>query len=272
MPHRRAATGRRIRCTPISCWPATPKVPIIYEVDRIRDGKSFTTRRVVAIQHGQCDLHHDGVVPSPGARPDRHQARMPNVPTPEDLPTEAEITEARAAADAGAGAALATSANGRSSCGRSSSTAISARASRTAAFMSGSAPPASCRTSRRSTNACWPMRPDMTLLDRRADPARPQPCSNKTSWRASLDHALWFHRPFRADEWVLYAQDSPNMSRRPRLCPRPDFRPRRHAGRRRWPRKACCASERPDQDRDAVRVAVVSLLIGIGDLSPKRRQ
>ena len=40
-----------------------PKVPIIYDVDRIRDGKSFTTRRVVAIQHGQRDLLHVGVVP-----------------------------------------------------------------------------------------------------------------------------------------------------------------------------------------------------------------
>ena len=44
---------RRIRCTPISCCAGDPKVPIIYDVDRIRDGKSFTTRRVIAIQHGQ---------------------------------------------------------------------------------------------------------------------------------------------------------------------------------------------------------------------------
>jgi acyl-CoA thioesterase-2 len=34
----------------------------------------------------------------------------------------------------------------------------------------------------------------------------------KTIMAASLDHALWFHRPFRADDWLLYAQDSPNMS------------------------------------------------------------
>src|SRR5512133_3968413 len=67
-----------------------PKVPIIYEVDRIRDGKSFTTRRVVAIQHGQAiftmavSFHCD----EPGMS---HQARMPELVKPEQLPNEAEI-------------------------------------------------------------------------------------------------------------------------------------------------------------------------------------
>src|SRR5205085_9238737 len=64
-----------------------PKVPIIYEVDRIRDGKSFTTRRVVAIQHGQAiftlmvSFHND----EPGLE---HQVPMPEVPPPEQLPSE----------------------------------------------------------------------------------------------------------------------------------------------------------------------------------------
>src|SRR5829696_3031609 len=63
--------------------PGDPKVPIIYEVDRIRDGKSFTTRRVVAIQHGQAifttavSFHAD----EPALE---HQATMPEVPPPED--------------------------------------------------------------------------------------------------------------------------------------------------------------------------------------------
>src|SRR5216683_758413 len=70
--------------------PGDPKVPIIYDVDRIRDGKSFTTRRVVAIQHGQAiftmavSFHAD----EPGLA---HQANMPDVPKPEELPSEAEI-------------------------------------------------------------------------------------------------------------------------------------------------------------------------------------
>src|SRR3954465_13971489 len=70
--------------------PGDPKVPIIYEVDRIRDGKSFTTRRVNAIQHGQpifsmaASFHTD-------EEGFEHQAEMPNVPMPEDLPSEAEM-------------------------------------------------------------------------------------------------------------------------------------------------------------------------------------
>src|SRR6266536_3472466 len=66
--------------------PGDPKVPIVYDVDRIRDGRSFTTRRVVAIQHGRAifnlsaSFHRD----EPG--PD-HQLRMPDVAAPESLPT-----------------------------------------------------------------------------------------------------------------------------------------------------------------------------------------
>src|SRR5438105_6011411 len=69
-----------------------PKVPIIYEVDRIRDGKSFTTRRVIAIQHGHpifsmsVSFHADEGGMS-------HQAAMPVVPTPDQLAGEAEIKE-----------------------------------------------------------------------------------------------------------------------------------------------------------------------------------
>src|SRR4051812_45486681 len=66
--------------------PGDPTIPILYEVDRIRDGRSFTTRRVVAIQHGKAifnlsaSFHHD----EPGLD---HQLPMPAVPTADDLPT-----------------------------------------------------------------------------------------------------------------------------------------------------------------------------------------
>src|SRR5437868_7056135 len=69
-----------------------PEVPIVYEVDRIRDGKSFTTRRVVAIQHGRAiftssvSFHND----EPGLS---HQMPMPDVPHPDQLPSDAEIKE-----------------------------------------------------------------------------------------------------------------------------------------------------------------------------------
>src|ERR1700720_3320472 len=69
-----------------------PKVPIIYEVDRIRDGRSFTTRRVLAIQHGQAifAMSVSFHVAEPGLE---HQAPMPAVPAPEALPSDAEIRE-----------------------------------------------------------------------------------------------------------------------------------------------------------------------------------
>src|SRR5580700_781892 len=65
-----------------------PKVPIVYEVDRIRDGKSFTTRRVVAIQHGHAIFTM--AVSFHGAEPGlSHQFKMPEVPKPDQLPGEA---------------------------------------------------------------------------------------------------------------------------------------------------------------------------------------
>src|ERR1044072_9276164 len=72
--------------------PGDPTVPIIYEVDRLRDGKSFTTRRVVAIQHGRpiFNLSASYQVAEPGPE---HQDVMPDVPAPESLPTWQEWLE-----------------------------------------------------------------------------------------------------------------------------------------------------------------------------------
>ena len=67
-----------------------PKVPIIYEVDRIRDGKSFTTRRVVAIQHGAAIFSMSASFHA-GESGLEHAAAMPSVPPPEDLPNDQEI-------------------------------------------------------------------------------------------------------------------------------------------------------------------------------------
>src|SRR5664279_4171707 len=72
--------------------PGDPKVPIIYDVDRMRDGKSFTTRRVTARQHGHpifsmlVSFHTDELGLD-------HQAKMPDVPSPDDLPSETEVRE-----------------------------------------------------------------------------------------------------------------------------------------------------------------------------------
>src|ERR1700709_1546309 len=70
--------------------PGDPSIPIVYEVDRLRDGRSFTTRRVVAVQHGKpiFNLSASFQLEQPGVE---HQADLPEgVPPPEGLPTFAE--------------------------------------------------------------------------------------------------------------------------------------------------------------------------------------
>src|SRR6266852_8108099 len=90
------AAGRTVeqgRVHSLHCYflrPGDPKIPILYEVDRIRDGRSFTTRRVVAIQHGQAIFNLDASfhVDEPGLD---HQVPMPGAPPPDSLPRADEM-------------------------------------------------------------------------------------------------------------------------------------------------------------------------------------
>ena len=161
-----------------------PKVPIIYEVDRIRDGKSFTTRRVVAIQHGQAiftlmvSFHND----EPGLDPSSADAAgaaargsAERGPDPRD----------RAADDARSGAALLPERTANRTASGRISAATSARSPRTANSTSGSARPAICPTIRRSISACSPMRPTCRCSTRRWR-RMGAACSRRSSWaRAS---------------------------------------------------------------------------------------
>ena len=186
-----------------------PKVPIIYEVDRIRDGKSFTTRRVIAIQHGQAifsmavSFHRD----EPGLA---HQAVMPQVPKPEELPSEADIRKhvlplmpetVRRYYERERPIELRPVEYGR--------------------YLGEKYPDGHFNVWIRATGTL-PDEPaihqcvlayasDMTLLDSALIP-HGRTVFEKDIMAASLDHALWLHRPFRADEWLLYAQDSPNLA------------------------------------------------------------
>jgi len=186
-----------------------PKVPIIYEVDRIRDGKSFTTRRVVGIQHGQAiftmavSFHRD----EPGMS---HQARMPEVATPEQLPNEADIKQrvlplmpdpVRRYYER--------------------ERPIEWRPVELDRYLGKKIEDGRFHVWIRAT-APLPDEPaihqcvlayasDMLLLDAALIP-HGRTVFEKTLMAASLDHALWFHRRFRADEWLLYAHDSPNLS------------------------------------------------------------
>jgi acyl-CoA thioesterase-2 len=187
--------------------PGDPAVPIIYEVDRVRDGRSFSTRRVVAVQHGKAifSLSASFQLDQPGID---HQSEMPEAPPPESLPT----LEERYADSPDAAAFFKMlprpidlryvddppwqqHANGP----RTGLTRVWMRAN-------GRLPDDSL------THVCvLTFASDMTLLDSVLVRHGLAPGIDPISM-ASLDHAMWFERPFRADEWLLYASKSPSAS------------------------------------------------------------
>ncbi|MGW7195504.1 acyl-CoA thioesterase [Streptomyces chryseus] len=193
-----------------------PGAPIVYTVDRIRDGRSFTTRRVVAVQHGQpifhlsasFQTHEEGL---------EHQAPMPPAPDPETLPTAAQMLPRYTDHFLDSGVV---------------DRMLEARAAVDLRYVD--APPyGSVGEPREPRSQVWfrtngkldgvidePLLhvclatyvSDMTLLD------SVLLAHGRGGWAtgdvvgASLDHAMWFHRPFRADEWLLYDQESPSAS------------------------------------------------------------
>ena len=184
--------------------PGDPTVPILYEVDRIRDGRSFTTRRVVGIQHGRAifNLQASFHVQESGLD---HQLPMPDVPDPESLPDFKSRLERY-----------------RDMLGDwyERPRPIDTR------YVEGDpigrrhrTPQASQRVWMRADgelpddpvlHACVvTYASDMTLLDTTLLP-HGVGWADDSVQMASLDHAMWFHRPFRADEWLLYDQITPS--------------------------------------------------------------
>jgi len=188
--------------------PGDPNVPIVYEVDRIRDGQSFTTRRVVAIQHGRAifNLQTSFQIVEPG--PD-HSAVMPDVPFPDQLPTLRERVEQSGHPF---GPELTESIVRERP--------IESRPVEDPHWMEPGPRPAAQDVWIRA-NGSLPDDPllhacvvayasDLTLLD---TATLPHAIGYSARYMmASLDHAMWFHRPFRADEWLLYHQLSPSAS------------------------------------------------------------
>ena len=186
--------------------PGDPTTPIIYEVDVLRDGRSFVTRRVLAIQHGKpifamsASFHkaETGL---------EHQMEMPDIPTPEELPSEAEMIEAYMA---------------------KAPENIKAYFRRDRPIELRPVNMEHYTTNKKlepvqhvwvRTTSPLPDDPaihkcalayasDMTLLDTSLF-AHGRSVFNKDVSAASLDHAMWFHADFRADDWLLYSQDSP---------------------------------------------------------------
>jgi acyl-CoA thioesterase-2 len=187
--------------------PGDPKVPIIYEVDRIRDGKSFTTRTVKAIQHGEAifsmsaSYHRE----EPGFS---HQAEMPKVPSPEELPSEQDMKNQ----------VLPTMPDAvRRYYERERPIELRpvefhrylTREHRDPRFHVWIRTTARLPDELAIHQCVLAYASDMTLLDSTLIP-HGRTVFERSIQAASLDHALWFHRPFRADDWLLYAQDSPN--------------------------------------------------------------
>jgi acyl-CoA thioesterase-2 len=195
--------------------PGDPKVPIIYEVDRIRDGGSFTTRRVVAIQHGQAIFSMSVSFHKTETGFD-HQIPMPEVPAPETLPSEDEL-KARLLPNLPEVM--------RSYWERERP--IELRAVDLSRFFSsekleprqyiwikanGSLP-----DDFRLHQCVLAYASDFSLLDTSLI-AHGRVMFDPRIMMASLDHAVWFHRPFRADEWLLYAMDSPSSQQARGFC------------------------------------------------------
>lgn len=186
-----------------------PKVPIVFEVERVRDGGSFTTRRVKAVQHGQAIFVMSVSFQRQEVSFD-HQAPMPQVPDPEELPTEEELRK-ELLADMPDSL--------RSYLQRDRP--IEMRIAEVDRYRHRSAGPPVQNVWMRAAGKL-PDDPrihqcvlayasDFTLLDTALVP-HGKLLFDTDIQLASLDHAMWIHRPFRADEWLLYAQDSPSAS------------------------------------------------------------
>ncbi|GAA2469683.1 acyl-CoA thioesterase II [Streptomyces thermolineatus] len=192
-----------------------PGSPIVYQVDRIRDGRSFSTRRVVAIQHGRPIFHFSASFQDPEEGLE-HQVDMPDAPDPETLPTPQEFFGRH-------GHLLPDPEIPRRLLGfRAAWDLRYATDPPFVAAAAGGPRPARQQVWFRTVGKL-PDDPllhvcattylsDMTLLDSVLLPHGLGGWATGDVVGASLDHAMWFHRPFRADEWLLYHQDSPSTS------------------------------------------------------------
>jgi acyl-CoA thioesterase II len=186
--------------------PGDPSIPIVYEVDRIRDGRSFTTRRAVAVQRGKAifALSASFQEPEPGIE---HAETMPDVPPPDELPSRQDSMR-EYAEKLGPMATMPRPIDVRYVTDPPWELRGKGNEARNQVWMraDGTLPDDELLHVCVLTYAS-----DMTLLDSIL-------VRHGVYWGfdqvlgASLDHALWFHRSFRADEWFLYDSASPSAS------------------------------------------------------------
>jgi acyl-CoA thioesterase-2 len=181
--------------------PGDPTVPVLYEVDRIRDGRSFTTRRVVGIQHGRAifNLAASFHIREVGLE---HLEPMPDVPAADDLPNRAERFADMEMEDPF----------------KDHPHPLDMRYITTSPLRRTEPLPPVQQVWFRADgklpdnqvlHTCLlTYASDMTLLDTTLLP-HGTGAIDQTIQMASLDHAMWFHGEFRADEWLLYDQHTP---------------------------------------------------------------
>jgi len=186
--------------------PGDLKAPIVYFVDRLRDGNSFTTRRVTAIQHGQAifNLSASFHVEEPGVQ---HQPTMPDVPGPEELKSELELIRdvaERIPTDHRAAILQERPIDFRPVAPLDFFKPEPREPVRHVWFRALGALP----NDQLTHQAVLAYASDYGLL---VTALQPHGIAFRTPGLqlASLDHSLWMHRPFRADEWLLYSVDSP---------------------------------------------------------------
>jgi acyl-CoA thioesterase II len=188
-----------LRCHSLHCYfirPGDPKAPVLYQVERARDGKSFATRRVAAIQHGEqiFNLAASFQVVEDGFD---HQFSPPEAPSPDAVPAGGPGDETwnlhRAVEIRPVGPV--TPAGGPANAGKLSWMRARADMGEDEGF--NQAVLAYASDAGLLESAMWPH-------DLGFDTPGLQ--------FASLDHAMWFHRPVRMNDWHLYVQDSPSGS------------------------------------------------------------
>ena len=183
-----------------------PEAEIIYDVERIRDGGSFTTRRVKAIQHGRAIFAMSASFQKSETGFD-HQSSTPSVADPETLPSARDLMS---------GVVASLPQNMRAYWQREHP--IDVRIVDASRYASRAPRPAQQSIWLKAAGklpdvpnihqAVLAYASDFTLLDT-ALIAHGKLLFDNDIQLASLDHAMWFHRPFRADDWLLYVQDSP---------------------------------------------------------------
>ena len=189
--------------------PGDPSVPIVYQVERLRDGGSFATRQVQAIQHGRAIF----TLSSSFQRDEEgyeHQIALPDVPSPEELMDEAEFK--RIFLPKAPEAIRRYWERPRPIELRPTSLKHYLTTEKLEPLQDvwvrtvGDVP-----GDRGVQAAILAYLSDMTLLDASLYPHGTSVFDPRLQ-AASLDHAMWFHRPIRFDDWLLYSQDSPSAS------------------------------------------------------------